>query len=139
VAIDISDLPGTVAGRADEDILADADSYEGGTDSLLDGMFQEMCDRFDAEAAAGNTAEVGYEVIAPDGSRHYTLSIDNGACSFSRTEAASPKLATSVHLVDFLRIGANEIEPPEAFFSGRMQLKGDLMFARKMTQWFPEN
>jgi putative sterol carrier protein len=139
MSIDVHDLPVAVTGRTDEEVLAAAAASPGGVDGVLDGMFGLMVERFDGEAAGGYTADVGYVITTPDGPRPYTLHIADGACTFSRTTAESPKLSTVVGLVDFLRIGAKEIEPPEAFFAGRMQLDGDLMFARKMTKWFPED
>jgi len=139
MSIDVRDLAGTVAGKSDEELLQAITATEGGVDGVLEGMFQLMVERFDAEAAKGQSATVGYRIDTPEGARDYTLTIADGACTYRAEEAVSPKLGTALQLLDFLRIGAKEMDPPEAFFAGRMQMSGDLMFARKMTMWFPED
>lgn len=139
MAIDVRDLPGTVAGKTDEELLAAIHATQGGVDGVLEGMFQLMVERFDAEAAKGQSAVVAYKIGTPEGEREYTLTISEGACTYAQAPAENPKLGTALELYDFLRIGAKEIEPPEAFFAGRLQMSGDLMFARKMTMWFPED
>lgn len=139
MGIDVQDLPGTVAGKSDDELLAAIAATDGGVDGVLEGMFRLMVERFDAEAAKGQSATVAYRIDTPDGARDYTLTIDEGSCSYAPVPAENPKLGTQLQLLDFLRIGAKEMEPPEAFFAGRMQMTGDLMFARKMTMWFPED
>lgn len=139
MTIDVRDLPGTVAGKSDEELLASIQSTEGAVDGVLEAMFGFMVERFDGEAAKGQSATIGYCIDTPDGPREYTLTIDDGVCSYAAVPAENPKLGTRLELLDFLRIGAKEMDPPEAFFAGRMQMSGDLMFARKMTKWFPED
>ena len=107
-----------------------------GTDTVLDQIFGEMKNRFQADKAAGQSAIVQWDITAPDSTRTYQLKIDNGSCEVDKGGTDSPRVTLGLSLADFLRFVSGKLDGMQAFMSGKLKLAGDMMFAQTMQAWF---
>jgi putative sterol carrier protein len=66
----------------------------------------------------------------------YQLVIENGRARTERGEGADPRLTVTLDGVEFLKLASGNSDPMQAYFTGRIQLSGDIMVAAKMAQMF---
>ena len=123
-----------IEGRSDDEINQAVS--EMGTDQVLDQIFGEMKNRFQADKAAGQNAVVQWDIAAPDSTRTYQLKIENGACEVAKSADATPRVTLGLSLADFMRFISGKLDGMQAFMSGKLKLSGDMMFAQTMQAWF---
>ena len=128
-------LAAAIDGKTDEQI--NQAITEMGVDATLDRIFEGMTQRFLPEKAAGQSALVQWDIRVADGVRTYQVNFADGKCSPSRgANAADPRVTLDLALPDFLRVITGKLAGPQAFFTGKLKLKGDMMFAQVQQQWF---
>ncbi|MGH2785551.1 MAG: SCP2 sterol-binding domain-containing protein [Actinomycetota bacterium] len=140
MAIDISSptaIKDSVAGKSDEQILEDAKG-SGGAKGVLDQMFEGMVTAFKPEAAAGKTAVLAYEITTPEEAHSYALKVDNGTCELHKGPVESARITMVMAFPDWLRLAAGELDGMKAFMSGKLKIRGDMMFAQQMATWFEQ-
>ncbi len=105
---------------------------------LLDGIFWQMPKQVDASAAAGTTTAIRWVVTgrADGGNDVYQLVIEDGRARTERGEGVDPRLTVTLDGVEFLKLASGNSDPMKAYFTGRIQLSGDIMVAAKMAQMF---
>lgn len=102
---------------------------------VLEGIFWQMPKRVDRRRAKGIDATIRWVVTergqgTPD---TYDLVFEDGLCHVVRGASAhEPRVTIEVPAVEFLRIATGQSNPTQAYFSGRVQLKGDVMLAAKL-------
>ncbi|MBW3669045.1 MAG: hypothetical protein KY443_07510, partial [Actinobacteria bacterium] len=84
-----------------------------GVDAVLDGVFAEICRRFEAEKAGSNTAVVQWEIATADGPVIFQLHISDGTCRAVRGADELPQLTIGLHLTDFLRSLVGQLDTTE--------------------------
>ncbi len=108
-----------------------------GVDSALTQVFEEMARRFLPFRAPGRTAVIQYDVRLRDGSvRSWQLSIHDGACTASPGTDRTAQVTAEIALPKFMRMVTGAIEPMAAFMSGDLKMRGDVMLAQQMQNWF---
>ena len=108
-----------------------------GQDNVLDQVFDQMGTALRADQVAGQQAVVQWDVTLPDGtSRTYSTRIEDGSLTASKGPADSPRVTLGLNLADFMRLVAGRLDGVQAFMSGRLKLKGDVMFAQALQGWF---
>lgn len=122
-----------VRSRSDEELLELA---KGNEDALLDGIFSGMQEAFDPSKAAGQTAEIQYEIETPAGMKTYRIAVDSGTCTIERGQANSPRVTVGVNLPNFLRLITGELDGTQAFMARKLRIAGDIMFSQNLNQWF---
>lgn len=129
-------LTKAVNGRTDEVILSDASSSLGGVVGILDSMFGGMRDSFKPDDSAQKRNVIQYDVTHPEGVQSYSLIIENGTCTLEKGPNEKPRITMAISFTDFLRLASKELDGMQAFTTGKMKIRGDLMFAQKMAKWF---
>ena len=105
---------------------------------MLDGIFWQMPRQVDASAAAGTSTTIQWVLTGrSDGaSDFYHLVIEDGRARTERGESADARLTVTLDGVEFLKLASGNSDPMQAYFTGRIQLSGDIMVAAKMAQMF---
>ncbi len=129
-----AELAAAVKDKSDDDLNQALNEL--GIDTALDKVFDGMTDAFLAEKADGQSAVVQYDIQTADGQKTYTVSVSDGKCSFSRGPADSPRVTLRLAAPDFLRVVTNNMAGTQAFFTGKLKLTGDMMFAQVQQNWF---
>jgi putative sterol carrier protein len=129
-----NDLGGLIEGRSDEQISSEVEKQ--GVDKVLGDVFGAMAAAFDAQAAAGQSAIVQYDVTAADGVHSYQLKCADGKCAVQKGGGEPARITLSLSVPDFLRLIGGKLDGMQAFMSGKLRIAGDMMFAQTMQTWF---
>ncbi|HVF52457.1 MAG TPA: SCP2 sterol-binding domain-containing protein [Actinomycetota bacterium] len=127
-------LAEAVKGLSDDELKAQISGL--GTDLVLTQIFEGMRDAFDPGRAGSTSAVIQYEISTDEGQKQWIVEIADGGCSVREGAAESPRLTLSLALQDFVRLIFNQVEGPQLFMSGKLKLKGDMMFAMTMQGFF---
>jgi predicted lipid carrier protein YhbT len=107
--------------------------------AVLGGIFLQMPRYFDARAAKGLDATARWRITgrADGGADVWDVTIRDGRCRVRRGEfAAQPRVTVTADAAEFVRLATGNSEPMNAYFRGRIQLAGDIMFAAKLQTLF---
>ena len=132
--LDPAQLAEVVKEMSDEELTEQIKNL--GTDEVLKGIFDGMQQAFNAEKAGGTEATLQYDIDTGDGQKQWTVEIANGACTTSEAPATDPRLTLELGLVDFIRLIFGQAQGQQLFMSGKLKLKGDMMFAMQMQTFF---
>ena len=67
------------------------------------------------------------------------LDVAGGACTVSKGAAKEATVALTLAAPDFLRLITGKLNGVNAFMSGKLKLKGDMMLAQTMQGWFDQS
>jgi putative sterol carrier protein len=123
-----------VADRSDDEINSTITAA--GTDAVLGQIFSAMQERFRADKAAGQSAVIGWEIAAPDGTRSYQVKVADGTCTVVKDGSDDARVTLGLSLADFMRFIGGQLDGMQAFMSGKLKLQGDMMFAQTLQTWF---
>jgi putative sterol carrier protein len=107
--------------------------------AILDGIFWQMPKQLDAKQAAQVNSSIRWCITGrADGAVDtYQLELENGQARVIKgADGPAPRLTITIDGVDFLRLVSGNLEPMGAYFSGRIQLAGDIMVAAKLASLF---
>lgn len=130
----LGELVGTAS---DEDI--NKFITDSGPDTVYTQIFDQMAARFLPEKAAGKTAVIQYEISAPEGPVIYQVDVHDGTCTTSKGGDKEPTVTLLLSQPDFLRLISGKLNGMQAFMSGKLKLKGDMMLAQTMQGWFDQS
>jgi len=136
-ATDIStpkQLAAMIEGRSDADIVAAVNEI--GVEGALAKVFEGMKAQFLPKKAAGQTAVIQWDVQANGKSHLYQVLVTNGECDVKAGNAQPSRVTLTLQLPDFLRLVTGKLNGQQAFFSGKLKLAGDMMFALTQQGWF---
>jgi putative sterol carrier protein len=131
------DLAALLEGRSDEEINAFV--KDAGSEGLMDAIFSGMAERFLPEKAAGKTAVIQYDITTPDGVESRQVIVKDGTCNTTRGAGEPASVTLSLTMPDFLRLISGKLNGVQAFMSGKLKLKGDMMLAQSMQSWFDQS
>lgn len=134
---DPAQLAEATKGMSDEELAQAINDL--GIDTVLQNIFTGMQESFQPERAQGVDSTVQYEIDTPEGAKSYYVKFSNGACETAAGTADDPRLTISIGLVDFVRLIFNQVQGPQLFMGGKMKLKGDMMWAMQMQNYFQRN
>lgn len=106
--------------------------------AVLDGIFWQMPRQIDAGAVADTTTTIRWVITgrADGGNDVYELMVQDGQAHTERGETGDPRLTVTLDGVEFVKLASGNIDPMQAYFTGRITLSGDIMVAAKMAQMF---
>jgi predicted lipid carrier protein YhbT len=106
--------------------------------ALLDGIFWQMPKQVDASVVGETPLAIKWVVTGrPDGANDvYQLVIEDGRARTERAETVEARLTVTLDGVEFLKLASGNSDPMQAYFTGRIQLSGDIMVAAKLAQMF---
>lgn len=133
---DPAQMAEAVKGLSDDELKAKVS--EMGIDTTLSQIFAGMQDAFQADKAGSTSAVIQYDIDTDEGTKSWTVNIADGACSTSEGPADNPRLTLQVALVDFVRLIFGQANGQQLFMTGKLKLKGDMMFAMQMQNYFKQ-
>ncbi len=106
--------------------------------AALDGIFWQMPKQVNREVAKEMTTSIRWCITGrpDDGTDVYQLEIDHGNVRTVKGESGDPNLTVTMDAVEFLRLASGNLDPMQAYFKGRIELKGDIMVAAKLARMF---
>lgn len=128
-------LEEAVEGANDEDLTRLAENL-GGVEAFLDVTFQGMTEALDPDRA--QDCVVGWEIVDGDDVHPYVVTISEGGnvVEADRGEPDNARVTLRLSLPNYLRLITGKLDGMQAFMSGALQLKGDMMFATQLQQMF---
>jgi putative sterol carrier protein len=135
---DAAELAGMVAGISDEQ-LAEGFKDPDARATVLGEIFRRMTEHVEPDRIAGIDAIVHFRITeAPGGGVDvYEVAIKDGSCEVREEPTTEePKVSFEIAPVPFLRLVTGAESGPAMFMTGKIKLKGDLMFASRMTSFF---
>jgi hypothetical protein len=106
---------------------------------VLGTIFWRIPHYFDPTRADGVRGSIFWRITGrPDGgSDTYQLEIADRRCRVSRaTEGLEPRLTITVDGAELVRLATGGSDPIKAYFTGRVALSGNIMFAAKLPSLF---
>jgi putative sterol carrier protein len=106
---------------------------------ILDAIFWQMPKQLDSKQAAGVKTSIQWCITGrPDGGVDtYGLELEDGRARVIRGSGVpDPRLTITMDGSEFLRLISGNSDPMRAYFTGRIQLAGDIMVAAKLATLF---
>ena len=132
--VDPAQLAEAIKGMSDDELKQAISDM--GVDETLKNIFTGMQEAFNPGKAAGQEAVMQYDIDTDEGTKSWTVTISNGACTTAEGTADSPRLTLKLALVDFVRLIFGQADGTQLFMTGKMKLQGDMMFAMQMQGMF---
>ena len=135
---DASELAAMAASATDEQLteaMADPDNRK----SILDEIFKRMAEHVDPSKIEGTDAIIHFTLTEKPGGGEdtYEAVIKDGAVTVNNPPTTEePKVAIIAPPVPFLKLVTGQESGPGLFMTGKLKIKGDLMFASQMTSFF---
>ena len=107
--------------------------------AVLAAIFFQMPRYVDRTAAKGVDATVRWRITGRGdaGADVWETTIEDGRCRVRRGESsAQPRVTITAEAAEFVRLATGNSDPMRAYFSGRIKLGGDIMFATKLQTLF---
>ena len=116
------------AGMADEQVRT----------LVLDGIFSQMAEHFDAQKAGETDAVLEWRISDKPGGGHdrYQVVVRGGDCVVEKDGEHAPRVTFTLKPVDFLKLVSGNAGGPTMFMTGRLKIDGDLMFAAGVQSLF---
>jgi putative sterol carrier protein len=128
------ELAALIEGKSDDEINQGVEAL--GVDKVLSQVLDGMVQAFQPDKAAGQSAVIGWDVTAADGTHSFQLDIADGTCTASQGNEKPARVTMGMALPDFLRFMSGQLDGMQAFMTGKLKLSGDMMFAQSMQAWF---
>ena len=133
--MDRSALGKAIEGRSDDEInQALAGKYE----QTVAEVFEGMKKHFLPDRAKDQKAVIQYNVKAPDAVHTYQIKVEAAQCEVSKGTTDPARVTLTLALPDFLRLVSGKLNGVQAYFTGRLKVSGDAMFAQTMQGWFKQ-
>src|SRR5262245_20714961 len=123
-----------IDGRSDDEIIGGV--QQRGVENVLDQVFAGMVDAFLPEKAGKQHAVIQYEILIAGSTHTYQLAIADGKCVMAKGAPDKARTTLIADVPDFLRLITGKLGGMMAFVTGRLKLRGDMMFAQTMQGWF---
>jgi predicted lipid carrier protein YhbT len=86
---------------------------------------EALPDRFRPRMAGNLAAKIQFEFTGDDGGRWF-MRIAEGTCEVGEGEIDGPDAAVRMSAADFVGINEGTVSAPEVFWSGRIDITGDI-------------
>lgn len=98
-------------------------------------IFPEMVAQFDPQKADGIEANVQFDLSGDNGGL-YWLKIADKQASLGEGRVESPKMTVRGTAEDFVALARGQLNPMQAFISGRIKIQGDMGLAMRFMNLF---
>ncbi|WP_158890480.1 SCP2 sterol-binding domain-containing protein [Amycolatopsis anabasis] len=103
---------------------------------ILDEVIRRIPGYVDAEAAAGVTATVAWEILGEDGDPdRFLLEITDGTARAGRELTGTPAVTLRLATADFLTLATGNADPSTMVLSGALTLDGDASLALDLVRF----
>ncbi len=132
--VDANQLAGAVKSASNDEIVAMLDAL--GPKAAFDKIFEEMQTRFKPGMAGSIDADVVFDVQHGGEAFPYVVGIRNGACTTREGDVEEPKARLIMGSPLFLKLITGNADGPVSFMSGKLKIKGDIMFTSRLLSFF---
>lgn len=129
-----SELARLIEGRTDEEI--EAGVALNGIDRTLEKVFHGMVEHFRPEQASRKRSVVEFHIRSAEGNRTYQFVAAPAGAAYHTGSREKSNVRIHVRFPDFLRMVAGKLHGIKAFTQGRVKVRGNLLLARKIQDWF---
>jgi putative sterol carrier protein len=129
----------SMVGQVPDEQLAEGMANEEGRKLILDEIFKRMADHVEPSKIEGTDAIVHFTITEKPGGGEdtYEAVIKDGTVKVnSEPTTEEPRLKIIAAPVPFLKLVTGHESGPAMFMTGKLKIKGDLMFASQMTSFF---
>lgn len=105
------------------------------TSQEIANIFPTMVERFDPTKAEGVNAVIQFDFNGDNGGL-YWVKINDGKAESGEGQADDPTMTMKAAADDFYAIVNGEMNPMQAFMSGKLKVQGDMGLAMKMQGMF---
>ncbi|HEY1651218.1 MAG TPA: SCP2 sterol-binding domain-containing protein [Acidimicrobiales bacterium] len=123
-----------ITGKSDDEILALLRESPGGTSSVLDLTMAGMAGALDPDSA--QDCVVGYEIDTEGDMVSYRIEVRDHEVDMARRPPDDARVVLQLNVPEYLRLITGLLDGTEAFMSGRMRIRGDVMFAPQIGRMF---
>ncbi|MEA2645208.1 MAG: hypothetical protein QOE92_291 [Chloroflexota bacterium] len=134
-----ADLVALIGDKSDDGINALIKELQPQNGGLIKAIFEGMEQRFLPDKAAGKSAVIQYDITSPEGTESWQVAVADGKAVTSQSTDKEANVVLTVGAPDFLRLVAGKLNGVQAFMSGKVKLKGDMMLAQSMQTWFDQS
>ncbi len=134
-----ADQLAAMVGQVSDEQLAEGLANPEGRKMVLDEIFKRMADHVEPEKIKGTDAIVHFTITDKPGggSDTYEVVISDGSLTVNDSPTSEdPRVAISAAPVPFIKLVTGNESGPALFMTGKLKIKGDLMFATQMTGFF---
>ena len=128
-----------MVGQVPDEQLAEGMSNAEGRKMVLDEIFNRMAEHVEPDKIKGTDAIVHFTITDKPGggADTYEVVIKDGDLTVTDEPTSDdPRVAISAAPVPFLKLVTGNESGPTLFMTGKLKIKGDLMFATQMTSFF---
>ena len=106
-------------------------------DVVVAEVFRRMPERLDRRAAAGLDAAIAWRIRRPDGGYdRYLVRVADGSCSVEPDGEGDARVSLQMDSLTFCKLVTGNANPVMQFMTGKLSVRGDLMFAASVTRLF---
>jgi alkanesulfonate monooxygenase SsuD/methylene tetrahydromethanopterin reductase-like flavin-dependent oxidoreductase (luciferase family) len=102
-------------------------------------VFSGMARRFESKLAFGFEGDIAYDLVHHGNTRppsRWTVRVRDGAAAAVPGVEGTPAITFRVSVPDFARLLAEEVDPQELLFGGRLDVEGDIALAMRVPEMF---
>jgi putative sterol carrier protein len=131
-----TDQVARMVGTVPEEQLAGAMSGEG-REMVLSEIFRRFPERI-SDAGKQENVAIEWRIGGGPGGEpeSWFVVVEDGQCVTGKDLEAEPRVSFELDGVDFLRVVTGNANPVEMFMSGKLKIKGDLMYAARVQSMF---
>jgi putative sterol carrier protein len=126
-------LADAIAGKSDDEINR---SLVGRSALVVSRVAERMKTYFVPEKGPQQRVVIQYQVKTPDGVLPFQVTLANGRCEVEEGVADHPTMTLNMSLPNFLRLASGKLGGLTAMVTGRLDVSGDVLLARKVQSWF---
>jgi putative sterol carrier protein len=126
-------LADAIAGKSDEEINR---ALIGRSALVVSRVAERMKGYFVPEKGPQQRVVIQYLVKSPDGALPFQVTLADGKCDVQEGVADRPTLTLNMTLPNFLRLASGKLGGLTAIVTGRLDVSGDVLLARKVQSWF---
>ena len=134
-----ADQLAAMAAQATDVQLAEAMADPKSRNSVLDEIFKRMAEHVEPAKIEGTDAIIHFTITEKPGGGEdiYEAVIKDGKVTVNdEPTTEEPKVTIIAAPVPFLKLVTGQESGPAMFMTGKLKIKGDLMFASQMTSFF---
>jgi putative sterol carrier protein len=108
-------------------------------ETILSEIFRRMSEHLRADTARDTRAVIHWRITGhpENGHDEFETVISEGTCTVrEQIETEPPRVSFTIDGVDFLRLVTGNAAGPTLFMTGKLKIKGDLMFAASAASLF---
>lgn len=131
------ELAELIEGRSDTEINQVLDQLN--LDDVLSRVFEGMIKAFLPQKAGTQSAVIQWDIKAKNQVHPYQIKVADGNAAYQQGAPGPARVTLAVELPNFLRLITGKMNGQQAFFTGKLKVSGDMMFAMTQEGWFDKN